>query len=364
MEAVGRSRKCWPTALMPIVRVMFPFAVFLSGGIDSAVIATLAASRGRALTAFTVGFSGKPFDETEAARATAQALGIRHVVVDRAGSPPDFERFFASMDQPSVDGLNTWIVCGAAAEAGFKVALSGLGADELFCGYALTHRALVLQVMNTLVPARMRSRLLAGRGSNAVKAASLGRAGHHLAPIYDELRSVFTADETVRLTGGSSATPDVSGPSRSGVTAIMRLEFESYLRNTLLRDADTYSMAHSVELRTPFVDERVVQAALAIPDAARLVMRKQLLVRALGTKRLREIARSKKMGFTLDYEGWLRNELSDRVGELTAGPLQDILDSGAMREHLTCWNRDAVGVMKIWSLVVLDAWLRRESVTT
>jgi asparagine synthase (glutamine-hydrolysing) len=341
-----------------------PLAVFLSGGIDSTVIATLAAGQGQDLTAFTVGFPGKAFDETEAARATAQALGIRHVVVDRVGSPPDFDRFFASMDQPSVDGLNTWIVCGAAAEAGFKVALSGLGADELFCGYSITRRALALQTMNTLVPLKMRSLLLGGRGPNALKAASLGNAGRQLTPIYDELRSIFTADETARLTGGTSATPQVSSPWHSGVSAIMRMELEGYLRNTLLRDADTYSMAHSVELRTPFVDEHVVSAAMAIPDAARLLMRKQLLVRAVGTRRLREIARRKKMGFTLDYAGWLTNELADRVGELTAGPLQDVLDGDAVRDHVARWNRDTVGVMKIWSLVVLDAWLRRESAVT
>jgi asparagine synthase (glutamine-hydrolysing) len=338
-----------------------PVAVFLSGGIDSTVIATLAASQGVDVTAFTVGFPGKPFDETEVANATAKALGVRHVVVDYSASVPDFEAFFASMDQPSVDGLNTWIVCGAAAEAGFKVALSGLGADELFCGYSITHRVLALQALNTVVPSRLRAGLLARRGTNAVKASALGDAGRRLAPLYDELRSVFTADETTRLTGSSTRIADCVRPSGSPVTAVMRLELEGYLRNTLLRDADVFSMAHSLELRTPFVDEHVLQAALATPDVVRLAMRKKLLVRAVGTERLREVARRRKTGFTLDYEGWLSSHLSDRVGELAAGPLQGVLDGGVVAEHVASWNENGIGATKIWSLVVLDAWLRRES---
>jgi asparagine synthase (glutamine-hydrolysing) len=333
--------------------------VFLSGGIDSAIVATLAVEQGADITAFTVGFRGQRIDETQLARGTAESLGIKHVVVDLGAEAPDFDSYFRAMDQPSIDGLNTWIVSRAAAEAGLRVALSGLGGDELFCGYDLFRRIPTLQVLSLLTPKSIRSRLLTVAGGNADKVSAICAAGSSATRLSDELRSVFTNDEVARLTGSFADTPDLGAKPFGVVENTLNLELQGYLRNTLLRDADVFAMANSLELRMPFVDHEVLAAVRCISQAARFVRRKRILVEAVSSPRVRELARLRKRGFALSFEKWLQGSLSARVSELHCGPLSAVVDVQEVARLVARWRDDGSGTMKVWSLVVLDGWLRR-----
>jgi asparagine synthase (glutamine-hydrolysing) len=141
--------------------------------------------------------------------------------------------------------------------------------------------------------------------------------------------------------------------------AVTRLETDYYLRNTLLRDADVFSMAHSLELRMPFVDHRVLGAALGISNRRRAAMRKKLLVDAVDHKRLAELLRLPKRGFRLPMERWLRGPLSDRVDALPSGTLVDLCDEREIRRHVDLWRRGSTPHAKVWALVTLAAWLER-----
>jgi asparagine synthetase B (glutamine-hydrolysing) len=118
-------------------------------------------------------------------------------------------------------------------------------------------------------------------------------------------------------------------------------------------------MANSLELRMPFVDNEVLAAVRCISQAARFVRRKRILVKAVSSPRVRELARLRKRGFALSFEKWLQGSLSARVSELHCGPLSAVVDVQEVAQLVARWRHDGSGTMKVWSLVVLDAWLRR-----
>jgi asparagine synthase (glutamine-hydrolysing) len=338
-----------------------PVAVFLSGGVDSAIIGALAVESGLDVTAFTVGFPGTELDESAEAAETARVLGLKHTIISFENFAPDFDGYFAATDQPTIDGLNTYLVSSAAAAAGFRVAMTGLGADELFCGYNLFRRIPALSALNALPSRAFRTRLFALSRGNRDKAPELAIAGRSSARLYDELRSVFTHQEVERLTGSTLPARPYTAPGRLPMDRITRLEVENYMRNTLLRDADTYSMAHSLELRTPFVDHKVLAAALQIGNGRRAMLRKRLLVDAVGSSRIAEVFGHRKRGFQLPMRQWLRGPLAPRVDALPDGPIVRSCDEGEIRRHLEAWRQGASHHSKIWALVVLDAWLRGRS---
>ncbi|MGE0878003.1 MAG: asparagine synthase (glutamine-hydrolyzing) [Acidimicrobiia bacterium] len=340
-----------------------PLALFLSGGLDSAVIAALAAELDLDITAITLAFPGTTHDETTEAAITAKQLGLPHRIVEHADTTPDFDAFFAAMDQPTVDGMNTYLVSAAAHTLGYRVALTGIGADELFGGYNNFRRIPALAALNALTPGPLGRRILERSGGNRGKAQELVEAGTKLPALHAELRSVFASDEVYRLTGHEF--PTMAPPARAAGLAdqISRLEVECYLRNTLLRDADVFAMAHSVEIRTPFVDHHVVRAARAIPGRHKLRFGKRVLADAVGGQRLQEIVRRPKTGFTVPYAQWLRGPLADRVDDLLNGPLGETCDMNEVARHLASWRREETAAIRIWALVVLDAWLRRNAAT-
>ncbi|HEX3557492.1 MAG TPA: asparagine synthase (glutamine-hydrolyzing) [Thermoanaerobaculia bacterium] len=263
-----------------------PVAVFLSAGLDSGLIAALA--RGHLPeppATFTLSFdvlAGTPRDEAPLAAAVARALGTRHIErrVGRADFPGLWRDALAAMDQPSIDGFNTFVVSRAAHEAGLKVVLSGLGGDEVFGSYPsfadvprlarLARRAGRIPGFATAWPALARLTRLT---SSRPKLAGLLRYGRSLPGAYFLRRGLFLPEELPGLMGrdaaaeglaqydpvadAASALGDLAvanGHARDPWTAVHELETARYMRNQLLRDADWASMASSVELRVPFVD--------------------------------------------------------------------------------------------------------------
>lgn len=307
-----------------------PVSVFLSSGIDSSAIATLAArSAGSDLRCVTLGFEehrGGPNDETVLAAETARRLGARHDI-DWIGKQAFYDEIpdvIAAMDQPSIDGINTWFVARAAARQKLNVALSGLGGDEIFLGYPSFRD--VPRMARTFAFAN-RWPSWVGRSFRAVlspvlrqftspKYAGLLEFGGSLEGAYLLRRGLFMPWELPGLLGREMAregwerlqTIPKLRATREGVRAecsiVSCLELAWYMRGQLLRDADWAGMAHSIEIRVPFVDLEVLRAAA--PLAAAGAIRCKHDFAGLPTLGLpRAVIDKPKTGFLVPVREWL-----------------------------------------------------------
>ena len=278
-----------------------PVGIFLSGGVDSGAVAHLAARHGRA-RCLTMIFPEAEDDEGPAAARVAAELGVEHLQVPIRGVEiaEDLGAILASMDQPTSDGVNTWLVARAAHDAGLIVALSGLGGDELFGGYP-SFRIVprLASITRTLapVPVWMREKVagaLTDRrpGSRLVRALSVSN-GYGSA--YAAFRGLHSSRE-LRHHGVRLPLPE-DPPSvdhdLEPVDQVTLLEMTNYLPNQLLRDTDQMSMAHSLEVRVPLLDDEVVKAALALPGKIRAAKGKHLLAAASGERNHPQSARSR-----------------------------------------------------------------------
>ncbi len=370
-----------------------PVGVFLSSGVDSTAIAALAARASGGIDTVTVVFpEDVAYSEAALARQTAQHLGTRHHEVALTG-PEMLRRLdeaVAALDQPSMDGANTYFVSWGAREAGLKVALSGLGGDELFGGYATFASVPRLEVLAAVtrrlphllrVPATTLARRAAGLGGDAAQKLADVLVHPDLLPHpYVLSRALFALRRVQRLLNGAgrNAVAGLWAERFEGLVARTRglgsfarvsaLELGTYLVNTLLRDTDAMSMAHSLEVRVPFVDRVVVDAVTQVPDEWRNgpalsgARSKRLLVAALADLLPPEIVGQRKRTFTLPWDRWLRGPLRGRVVDGLAdvpAPLRPFLDVREVcavgRDFLagrTGWSRP-------WALYVLNDWVRQ-----
>ena len=323
--------------------------LFLSSGIDSGAIAALAAREHKGIQSFTLAFPETAYDESALTRAVAERCGTKHSEVSLRGDaiPGRLDEALAALDQPTMDGINTYFVSWAAREVGLKVALSGLGGDELFAGYSTfadTPRLAQLATAAKFVPSALRgttagmlrSMLASGRSNDAaVKASSAWRNPERLPHPYYFARALFPPGELEKLVeprfrpstlaaDGYTLEPTWLGwlqlaadeaRHMDPVAAVSWLELRTYMASTLLRDTDSVSMARSLEVRVPLLDTPLVEFVAALPDGARRKpdAQKALLVEALGDLLPLEITSQKKRTFTLPWEDWLRGpELSSR----------------------------------------------------
>ncbi|MFL5578376.1 MAG: asparagine synthase (glutamine-hydrolyzing) [Gemmatimonadaceae bacterium] len=351
-----------------------PVALFLSGGVDSSAVVALAAEQvAEPLETFTVTFGEAEFSEAGPAAAVARRFGTRHHEIPLAGG--DFLRelphAFAAMDQPSLDGLNTFTVSRAVREHGLKVVLSGLGGDELFAGYASFARAA------RLAPHWGRSRALrrvagavAGRvGPRGEKLELLLRGDDPACAAYEASRALFTGALLGALAPGvASGGAAVAGPP-AGLSLLQRVswfELTRYMRDTLLRDSDVFSMAHHLELRVPFVDAGVAAAAMAVADGLKLGAGagKRVLVDAVRDLLPREVWDRPKQGFQLPYDHWLRDELRGEVAAVLDSPAA-LRRVGLRPEAVrTAWRgfldrRAGLTWSRVWALYTLARWAGR-----
>ena len=350
-----------------------PLGVFLSGGIDSSALAALAAEgRPQPLTTLSVAFEERALSEAAYARRMAARVGAdHHEVLLRAPDVfADLGAFFAAMDQPTVDGLNTWCIARAAREAGLTVVLSGLGGDEVFWGYDHLRRTAALglarAVMAALPAAVRRGVTRLGPMAGALLARpGLDRLAALEAPtppgVYHLVRGLFPRATVRDLLGASegdleAAAPALTGDARAGAgdlrEALTRLEFSHYLGDQLLRDTDVMGMAHSIEARVPYLDHRLVETVLGLPAALKLdrARPKPLLLDALGDRLPREIWDRPKMGFTFPMAAWMR----ERAPELERLCLEDKRLQRSAVEAV--WSAFAAGRShwsRPWALLVL-----------
>jgi asparagine synthase (glutamine-hydrolysing) len=351
------------------------------------------------IQSFTLTFPGTTFDEAALARVVADRCGSQHteVPLDGAAILSRIDEALAALDQPTMDGINTYFVSWAARQVGLKVALSGLGGDELFAGYstfsdvprlnklAQTAKLLPAPLRRALVP-MLRSMLGgAGKSDAASKAASAWTDPRVLPHLYFFARALFPpggrlndlVDPRFRASavGSDGVTLDPTwlawfqrvadeAAKLEPVAAISWLEMRTYMASTLLRDTDSVSMARSLEVRVPLLDTPLVEFVSALPDAARSKrgLQKALLVEALRDVLPPEILKQRKRTFTLPWDEWLRGPLRARLDASFASP------SSSLAQHLhfdgvrAVWNDFLAGKTswsRPWSLYVLNEWCRR-----
>jgi asparagine synthase (glutamine-hydrolysing) len=354
-----------------------PVGIFLSSGLDSAVIGSITAGLASDVTAYTVSFQDEP-DETEGARKLASRLGIRHDIVPVTGDAvlASIDHFITAMDQPSVDGLNTWVMSRGVRSRGTVVALSGIGGDELFAGYSTyRHVPRLTHVMRATarVPRVLRAAPSAVLGANRLLAHSRVRRvldaasqPNPEAAVYAAVRGPMCSSEVELLRGGWGRDlrrrPPVA--TSTALPAVRDLELEHYLPNQLLRDTDVMSMSHSLEVRVPLLDDKVVAAS---GQQSQNGPRGKRLLAACVDPQLLSIASSPKRTFTLPVESWLRGPLYEWSGDMLAELGQSGL--GFDRRQLSAFFADfqtgRAGWRSLWSLSVLGAWVsaRRRSST-
>lgn len=360
-----------------------PIGLFLSGGVDSAVLGSLMRSVGaNQLTALTIGFAESQFDESAASRETAQLLGIPHQVIrlDPASITESLDSAIWAMDEPTVDGLNAYWISRAAAEAGFKVALSGQGGDELFGGYESIDW---FGRFNT-VASRLRhvppiaGRYIFDRHSLPFrwrKLSYLVGADDPFIAAQMAVRILFLEEDTRHLLNPSLEDRDgwdashliAAAASESKDDPILDriafLDFAAHLVPRLLRDGDAMSMAHSVEVRPIFLDHVVVEQVMSLPAAIRLQKKKLLLdaTRSLSPPALYEsLATRPKWTFTFPFSHWLGRDLRPAMDAAlqSNGNSSKVLNSTEVQK---VWRRyqakpGAVGWSRVWSLFVLARW--------
>jgi len=294
-----------------------PVGIFLSAGIDSATLVALAAEAQSTLRTITLGFEeyrGTAADETILAEKVAKQYGAQHqtVWISRSDFEDAFEQFLASMDQPTIDGLNTWLVSRAAAALGLKVALSGLGGDEFFGGYPsfqqvprirrLARPFAIIPGLGEMVR-KVSAPLL--RRVTSEKYAGLMEYGATWEGAYLLRRALRMPWECSNHVGANRYTSDDRHTKLDGAHAIVsHLESTRYMRNQLLRDADWAGMAHSLELRMPLVDVELTRH-IARQRKIGTVYSKQDLAAASVPPLPRELVDRAKTGFTVPVREWL-----------------------------------------------------------
>lgn len=327
-----------------------PVGVFLSGGLDSSLVAALAA-RGHDICTFGVTFTVEEDVDGPWINRVVETLGTDHtrIPISPADALAALDPYFKAMDQPSFDGLNTYLVSAAAAQAGLKVALSGLGADELFDGYSIVARTRRLAAARRLWLLPLLTQVV--RGDRREKLRRLAELPADVSHTHTILRALF-ADFVCPLPAAGCASQD-------GIVAnVQQLELQTYLRDVLLRDTDAMSMAHSLEVRVPFLGDAVVSLALRTPAAGHLA--RKGLVRAAARSILPDdIIDRPKQGFALPFTTWLRGSLRDEVRERLLAPPEALacaVDCDFARnvwerfeESRTSWHRP-------WALYSLCRW--------
>ncbi len=311
-----------------------PVGIFLSGGIDSTVVLALAREilgPDADLRTFSIGFDDAEFDESGIARRTAEHFGARHTEwrMTAEEGAAEIPAFLAAVDQPSIDGFNTWCVSKLARREGMKVVLSGLGGDEFFAGYGSFQRVPQFRRLHRgLGPLRPLVAWWLDRraaGSPWRRLAAFLRGENSWLAAYHAQRGIFTPDEAGQLVnallGEVAEKPDFSDVSLSAPRSplsdcamVSHLEVTRYMRNQLLRDSDVFSMAHGLELRVPLVDVRLAETLLALPPEARLRQGKKLLLEAVPEVP-EWVWNQPKRGFRFPFQQWMEGRFGDLLAE-------------------------------------------------
>jgi asparagine synthase (glutamine-hydrolysing) len=337
-----------------------PVGVFLSGGIDSTALVALSRQFYQgSLNTYSIAFEDPKWNEGDLARRVSQIFDTHHTehVLTATEGCDLFPKFLKALDQPSIDGFNSFCVSQIAHSHGQKVVLSGLGGDELFGGYPSFKQLPKMlrwgRWAKQLDPFSQKLVTYLSQSAPSLKWRRIGdylQQPSSLSSAYRSLRGIFSHTEAIALVQQFLPGADLndsfwtthtrSNHQPSLADDISELELSCYMRNQLLRDSDVMSMACGLELRVPFVDRVLIEKISGIPSAQRLAYGKQLLVQAVPEIPDWIVNRPKR-GFSFPFDQWFSDEWSD----LNAG------FSCPEGISLVPWYRR-------WSLTVLQYWLQ------
>lgn len=340
-----------------------PVGLFLSGGLDStALLATVRNIGAGPIRTFTVTMGDQAIDEADSAREAARQFGGDHTEL-RVGDldlDQTLDEFFAAMAEPSVDGLNTFIVARAARQAGVRVVMSGVGGDEVLGGYPSFLRVPRLSALLRGVTPLGRAglgraaSLFDGRRADKIRAMAGG------AP---DIASVWWHFRAVMPTGERGALPDGRLPAlareASPFALIRYLEVREFLQRQLLRDADAFTMCCALELRTPLVDHVLLEAIAAAGAWPRGQARsfKAAVFAALPEVTRAGAPRERKQGFVLPMSRWMRDALSARVPSRWRD-LRPRLEAGGQHALIDRFLAGRVHWSRLWVHYVLARMAR------
>lgn len=361
-DAARHVRQLVTTAIEEHLISDVGMGAFLSGGIDSSIVALVAGKAlGQSLQTFTVGFpqSKKNLDERSIARKVAEKAGTRHRELELTEDSclEWVKEAISKLDLPSVDAINTFIVSKAVRETGLKVALSGLGGDELFGGYP-SFRDVPQIGWLAFIPADLRRRIIALLPQN-LKEKLEGLDDFSIGEL-TKARRRFVSSKHLTAMGFESdlSTSTPPFPANWDTMGIISwTEIQEYMIPMLLRDSDQMSMAVGLELRVPFLDHKLLEEVLNIPQKLKKGEGvKPLLVEAFREELPAEVYNRKKQGFELPMQDWIRGPLF----EFTEEGLTAAADLLSLNEPLRKWNdfhKGGVHWTRIWKWSVLGHWL-------
>ena len=347
-----------------------PLGALLSGGIDSSiVVALMAEASSQPVRTFTVGFDDAGYDERRYARAVARRYGTVHEELSVTENVADtLPRLARAFDEPLGDeaALPMFLVC-EQAQRHVTVALTGDGGDESFAGYeryiayGLAARvpgavaAPAARALRLLPPARRVPRSALFRAARLLDVATLPAERR-----YTRMMEVFSLDQRRRLWADDVARDVLLVPERPGITGLQLLDVATYLPGDLLPKADISSMAHSLELRSPLLDHRVLELGLSLPDSLKAAGRtgKVALRQAFASVLPPDVASRGKLGFGVPLGRWFREDLRasthealrNERGWFRGEELRRLVD-----EHES--GRADHG-HRLWCLLMLELWLR------
>jgi asparagine synthase (glutamine-hydrolysing) len=364
-----------------------PFGAFLSGGIDSsAVVGLMSRIQSQPVKTFTIAFGEKEFSEAGFAKQVAKKFNTDHH--EFLLSPKDFLNELPiamnALDHPSGDGPNSYIVSALTRKNGITMALSGLGGDELFAGYPVFNRALMLDKYSWIYTIPSPLRKIAGNVIASLKKDIAGKklsdllqrenaAPQHTFPVS---RQVGLPNHVKKLTATIPHPDPITeilnhelnnrGQSLPLLSKISVAEISTYMQNVLLRDTDQMSMAVALEVRVPFLDYELVEYVLGVKDAyKRPIFPKKLLVDSMGDLLPDEVVHRKKMGFVFPWSIWLKNELKPLCEERIESLKQrNIVNNDYLGRSWTNFlNGDpSVRWLDMWLCVVLEHWMRTNNI--
>ncbi len=367
-----------------------PVGAFLSGGVDSsAVVGLMTQISGERLKTFSIGFEseGRGIDERGYAQVVAKRYNTDHteVIVNGKYVADQLDPIITAMDQPSGDGLNTYLVSQATAKH-VKVALSGLGGDELFAGYPqfrLLQRAAQYDPIWRSIPNPMRSFMATSAntvstmtGKPAIGGAVafadddfLGRYGRTRILFNEKMKAALLSQNVKGELGHISGSRKllerfVRHDEEEVIDRVTRLELKNYMANTLLRDTDAMSMAHSLEVRVPLIDHKLVEFVTTIPADLKIKngQPKYLLTESLADVLPPEVIARKKQGFEMPVAAWMRGSLRpvlDDVFSSRSLTERGLFDASYAQRLYQDFLQGEGAYMRVWCLTTMELWMRK-----
>ncbi len=363
------------------------FGAFLSGGIDSSIIVALMSSiSNKKINTFNVSFDEKKFSESHYAKIIGKKFNTNHTEIKL--KEKDFLELLPSalesMDFPTGDGLNTYVVSKFTKAKGISVALSGLGGDELFAGYPIFRQILNLEKYKYL---KKMPFFIKNFFSNILKLVKPSISSEKISEIlllenwnfeniYPISRKIFSDAKSHKILNDNNLEENfirnflLKNNKFSILPKLSQISFaeiNTYLQNILLRDSDQMGMAHTLEIRVPFLDHKLIEYVFGISDDFKFPHTpKKLLTDSFENLIPKEIINRQKMGFVLPYEKWLKNEIFDfanskiinlsKQGFFNEKSIKNLWKSFLKNDKRVSWSR-------VWHLIVFQNILEKNKIS-